>query len=71
MEPAQGFLATNLDLEPNQVNVGQNIFVSADSKNAEKSREVQQQVTNLLQQLTESQKQNHADKSVGRKKRRI
>ena len=58
MEPAQRFFATNLDLALNRVNFVRNLPISDDSKNAEESLKLQEQVAKLQQQFTESQKQN-------------
>ena len=57
-QPTQGFLATILDFDLTPANLEKNVSVNDNSKNAEELGEVEQQATQLQQQLAESQKQN-------------
>ena len=57
-QPAQALLAENLDLKLQPANLDKNVPTDANSTNAEELAEVKQQVTQLQQQLAESQKQN-------------
>jgi len=57
-QPAQALLAENLDLKLTPANLEKNLPADDNSTNAEELAGVKQQVTQLQQQLAESQKQN-------------
>jgi hypothetical protein len=57
-QPAQALLAENLDLKPKPANLEKSVPANANSTNAEELVGVKQQVTQLQQQLADSQKQN-------------
>ena len=57
-QPAQALLAENLDLKLTPANLEKNVPADDNSTNAEELAAVKQQVTQLQQQLAESQKQN-------------
>jgi hypothetical protein len=57
-QPAQALLAENLDLKLQPANLDKNVPADDNSTNAEELAGVKQQVTQLQQQLAESQKQN-------------
>jgi myosin heavy subunit len=57
-QPAQARLAENLDFKLKPANLEKNVSANDNSTNAEELAGVQQQVTQLQQQLAESQKQN-------------
>jgi len=57
-QPAQPLLAENLDLKLTPANLEKNVPADDNSTNAEELAGVKQQVTQLQQQLAESQKQN-------------
>ena len=57
-QPAPGLLAGNLDLKLQPANLGKNVSADDSSTNLKELAGVKQQVTQLQQQLAESQKQN-------------
>jgi hypothetical protein len=57
-QPAQSLFAENLDLKLHPANLERNVPANDKSTNAEEIVEVKQQVAQMQQQLTESQKQN-------------
>jgi predicted nuclease with TOPRIM domain len=57
-QPAQALLAENLDLKLQPANLDKNVPADDNSTNVEELAGVKQQVTQLQQQLAESQKQN-------------